>query len=121
MQQQHLNSLATQLAQKPFVVLCLLINLHMANSSSISAKPRMLVVLFMIIFLLCHFISIEGRILGDNIQDVQNKYDSHFVLSKAGFSLTEIEEYTRRSLKGGSDRVAPGGPDPQHHSLPPTN
>ncbi|KAH0651169.1 hypothetical protein KY290_032008 [Solanum tuberosum] len=80
----------------------------------------MLLILFMIIFLFCHFISLEGRILGD-LQVVQTKYDSHFVLSKAGFSLTEIEEYTRRSLKGGSDRVAPGGPDPQHHSLPPTN
>lgn len=76
----------------------------------------------MIISLFYHFISVEGRILGD-IQDINKaKYYSHFVLSKAGFSLTEIEEYTRRSLKGGSDRVAPGGPDPQHHySLPPTN
>ncbi|TMW98713.1 hypothetical protein EJD97_003615 [Solanum chilense] len=87
----------------------------MANSSS-----KMLLILFMIIFLFCHFISLEGRIL-DDLQVVQNKYDSHFVLSKAGFSPTEIEEYTRRSLKGGSDRVAPGGPDPQHHSAPPTN
>ncbi|KAK4368993.1 hypothetical protein RND71_012785 [Anisodus tanguticus] len=76
----------------------------------------MLVVLF--IFFFWHFMTSEARILGD-IRGVQNKYDSHFVLGKAGFSLKEIEEYTRRSLKGGSDRVAPGGPDPQHHALPP--
>ncbi|CAN4103262.1 unnamed protein product [Withania somnifera] len=87
----------------------------MANSS------RMLVVLFMMTSLFFHFMTLEARILGD-IGDVKNKYDSHFVLSKAGFSLTEIEKYTRRSLiKGASDRVAPGGPDSQHHSLPPAN
>ncbi|OIT28328.1 hypothetical protein A4A49_18960 [Nicotiana attenuata] len=88
----------------------------MANSS-ISAKSLMLAFLF-IFFLFCHFITSEARILGD-LPNVVTKYDSHFVLSKAGFSLKEIEEYKRRSLKGGSDRVAPGGPDPQHHSLPP--
>ncbi|KAG5597209.1 hypothetical protein H5410_038441 [Solanum commersonii] len=61
------------------------------------------------------------RSYSGDLQVVQNKYDSHFVLSKAGFSLTEIEEYMRPSLKGGSDRVVPSGPDPLHHSLPPTN
>ncbi|CAN4105032.1 unnamed protein product [Withania somnifera] len=92
----------------------------MANSS-ISSKSIMVVAYLMMIFLFFHFTTLEARILGD-IGDVKNKYDSHFVLNKAGFSLTEIELYTRRSLiKGSSDRVAPGGPDPQHHSLPPAN
>nr|GMD31060.1 CLAVATA3/ESR (CLE)-related protein 5-like [Ipomoea batatas] len=46
-----------------------------------------------------------------------NQVDS--VLSRIGFSPFEIKEYKRRSLNAGTDRVAPSGPDPHHHSLPP--
>lgn len=92
----------------------------MANSST-CAKSRMLLVLFIFFFFLfCQFVTLEARVLGD-IGDVKSKYDSHFVLSKAGFSQAEIEAYTRRSLKVGGDRVTPGGPDSQHHSFPPAN
>ncbi|KAL8510908.1 hypothetical protein ACS0TY_017648 [Phlomoides rotata] len=47
--------------------------------------------------------------------------DSLLFRRKLGFNKAEFEEFRRRSLNAGYDRVAPGGPDPQHHSLSPAN
>ncbi|WOH05609.1 hypothetical protein DCAR_0625028 [Daucus carota subsp. sativus] len=46
-------------------------------------------------------------------------FDSQLFLLKLGYDSFTLEKYRRRSLV--ADRVAPAGPNGQHHSLPPSS
>ncbi|XVF60907.1 hypothetical protein PTKIN_Ptkin08bG0085700 [Pterospermum kingtungense] len=49
------------------------------------------------------------------IQTHENS-ESQFLLHKLGFDLHQLKRYQKLSTRGAnSDRVSPGGPDPQHH------
>lgn len=63
----------------------------------------------------------EARVLHGTQDMHQNNMNIQLFQSKMGISPAEFEYHKRRSLNAVHDRVAPGGPDPQHHSLPPFN
>ncbi|XAR49562.1 hypothetical protein NMG60_11032810 [Bertholletia excelsa] len=88
----------------------------MANIST-SAQTLLLL---LAIFLALTIPSEEARI---PIPANQNKLlNSQLLLHdiKIGLDASKLEYYRRRSLNANSDRNAPGGPDPQHNSLPPS-
>ncbi|XP_010542729.1 PREDICTED: CLAVATA3/ESR (CLE)-related protein 5-like [Tarenaya hassleriana] len=56
----------------------------------------------------------RARVLrGDHVRTT-NEMDSRILLRKLGFDLSKIKGYEGRVMVE-SDRVSPGGPDPQHH------
>ncbi|GJW52249.1 proline-rich protein 2-like protein [Tanacetum coccineum] len=48
-------------------------------------------------------------------QAMQNDDSSQLLLRKLGMKVSDLEYYKRRSLDANPRRVAPGGPDGQHH------
>ncbi|KAM7503357.1 hypothetical protein LguiB_002261 [Lonicera macranthoides] len=64
---------------------------------------------------------VEARDLHGNESMQKNKKATHskLLLHELGFDESKLEEYRRRFLNVGSDRVVPGGPDSHHHSQPP--
>lgn len=87
----------------------------MAHSTALRLIP-----LFFALVSLCFFVS-EARVLHGIQAMHQRNMNIQLFLSKIGFSVAEFEYHKRRSLNAGFDRVAPGGPDPHHHSLPTYN
>ncbi|KAK2977928.1 hypothetical protein RJ640_016605 [Escallonia rubra] len=83
-----------------------------------NTDQRALLFLFTISFAL--LITSEARTLLREVRAMQEKTDSQLMLREFGFDSFTLEYYRRRSLGASSDRVAPGGPDPQHHSQPPS-
>lgn len=90
----------------------------MANSTS---NKIILLLIFILFFFFTFFIACEARDLHGNESMQKNKkvIQSKLLLHELGFDESKLEEYRRRFLHVGSDRVAPGGPDSHHHSLPP--
>ncbi|GAA0186056.1 hypothetical protein LIER_33344 [Lithospermum erythrorhizon] len=85
----------------------------MANNSIVGK----LVIFF---FILSYgFLISEGRVLQTTVpllaKDIIGKEK---LWRKIGFSVADLEYFKRRSLNADVERVAPGGPDPHHHSLP---
>ncbi|KAL7607540.1 hypothetical protein Lser_V15G15497 [Lactuca serriola] len=48
-------------------------------------------------------------------QEVQTGNSSQLLLRKLGLKVSDLEYYKRRSLEANPKRLAPGGPDGQHH------
>lgn len=91
----------------------------MANSTS--NKIILLLIFILFLFFFTFFITCEARDLHGNESMQKNKKATHskLLLHELGFDESKLEEYRRRFLNVGSDRVVPGGPDSHHHSQPP--
>nr|GEU44613.1 hypothetical protein [Tanacetum cinerariifolium] len=76
----------------------------MANT--FSSKGLFLIIIIFLIF------SITSNA---SDQAMQNDYSSQLLLRKLGMKVSDLEYYKRRSLDVNPGRVAPGGPDGQHH------
>ncbi|XP_059669614.1 CLAVATA3/ESR (CLE)-related protein 5-like [Cornus florida] len=88
-------------------------------ASSTAPKVRAMLVMMMVI-LFAVFIDSEARILWEvSAMQKNDNGSSQLLLRKLGYDPSKLENY-RRSLDAKNDRVAPGGPDGQHHfSQPP--
>ncbi|KAL7219331.1 hypothetical protein ACSBR2_012411 [Camellia fascicularis] len=77
----------------------------------------------LVLLLLAIFITSEARILRERHFTTQKNINNELLLHHRGFDPSKfklgIGNYQRLSFAANSDRVAPGGPDPEHHSLPP--
>ncbi|KAL0301222.1 UNVERIFIED_CONTAM: hypothetical protein Sradi_6399000 [Sesamum radiatum] len=81
-----------------------------------------IVLLGMIVIALLYVVSLDAR-SHSRIISVQESADSpRLMLRRLGFDEPKLEYYRRRAitLDAETTRVAPGGPDPQHHSKTPT-
>ncbi|KAL8268686.1 hypothetical protein R6Q59_002484 [Mikania micrantha] len=75
----------------------------MANS----IRSKGLLLISIIFFVFC---------ITSNANEVMhNDYSSQLLLRKLGLKVSDLEYYKRRSLGADPARVAPGGPDGQHH------
>ncbi|KAG5552010.1 hypothetical protein RHGRI_010182 [Rhododendron griersonianum] len=84
-------------------------------AKSTAANASLLLLLFLAI-LSASFISTSGsRIIHTPPKNLKRSN----VLILRDLGLDPSAYYRRRSLLANSDRAAPGGPDPQHHNLPP--
>ncbi|KAE8718089.1 CLAVATA3/ESR (CLE)-related protein 5 [Hibiscus syriacus] len=71
--------------------------------------------LFLILFLMLP-VGSPARILRQAKTDMQRVGDSQLLLHELGFDLHQLNRYRKLAMHGPtSDRVSPGGPDPQHH------
>ncbi|KAE8694439.1 CLAVATA3/ESR (CLE)-related protein 5 [Hibiscus syriacus] len=68
---------------------------------------------FLILFLLLLPMSSQARILHRTESDKKSVSDSQHLLRELGFDLHQLKRYQNSATR--SDRVSPGGPDPQHH------
>ncbi|KAG5396710.1 hypothetical protein IGI04_018524 [Brassica rapa subsp. trilocularis] len=59
--------------------------------------------------------STQARILHDDRVANMGTMDSHVLLRELGFDLSKFKGHNERRFLVNSDRVSPGGPDPQHH------
>ena len=87
----------------------------MASSNSV----RMLI-LFLVVFTVL-FKGSHGRILRGP-PAMKKNIDSRLILLELGYDLAKLSTSKAGTTGGvGSDRISPGGPDPQHNnSHPPT-
>lgn len=61
----------------------------------------------------------DGRILRGPLATKKN-INSRLIFLELGYDLDKLSTSNAGKTRGvGSDRVSPGGPDPQHNSLPP--
>ncbi|CAK9133273.1 unnamed protein product, partial [Ilex paraguariensis] len=93
--------------------------LFLFHSMAKSIAALVLLVLLLSIFSL--LIPSGARVLWGLRATKKDIGSLHLLMSKLGFSPMEVENYRRRSLNVGSDKVSPGGPDGQHHFDAPFN
>ncbi|KAJ0045985.1 hypothetical protein Pint_04688 [Pistacia integerrima] len=73
----------------------------------------------LVMFLVLVVIS-EAQVSAGIPAALAEKIDSKLILRKLGYDVSKLERYGRKLMLGsGTQRVSPGGPDSQHHSLPP--
>ncbi|KAF9670690.1 hypothetical protein SADUNF_Sadunf13G0094900 [Salix dunnii] len=86
---------------------------HMATR--VASTPRATILLLMVLFSAI-FLTSQSRILREDQAMQGNVKSSRNLLLELGFELSKLEHYQRLSAHGvDSDRLSPGGPDPQHH------
>uniref|UniRef100_A0A6N2MNW8 CLAVATA3/ESR-like protein n=1 Tax=Salix viminalis TaxID=40686 RepID=A0A6N2MNW8_SALVM len=80
-----------------------------------STNSRAMILLLMV-FLSGIFLTSQSRILKGDQAMQGNVKSSRDLLLELGFELSKVEHYQKLSAHGAdSDRLSPGGPDPQHH------
>lgn len=90
-------------------------NLHNKKEPKQAIKTPMAVtmrskgLLFIFIIFFVFFITSDAN------QVVQNNASNQLLLRKLGMKVSDLEYYKRRSLGVIPGRLAPGGPDGQHH------
>ncbi|XAR66549.1 hypothetical protein NMG60_11012825 [Bertholletia excelsa] len=52
------------------------------------------------------------------LETMKKKIDSNLLLLELGIDFSKMKQNRRKMIN--TDRVAPGGPDPQHHEAPPS-
>lgn len=82
----------------------------MAISSSIRFS-----LLLILLLLFANASSLRATRYGSVEAHVKKMIDSKRILRELGFDLSKMKHYNRRAMDVDKDRVAPGGPDRQHH------
>ncbi|KAJ0837462.1 hypothetical protein HanRHA438_Chr16g0778441 [Helianthus annuus] len=72
-----------------------------------SVRSKVLLLICIIFFFLC--------VTSNANEAMHNDNSSQLLIRKLGLKVSDLEYYKRRSLGANPDRVAPGGPDGQHH------
>ncbi|KAL1190655.1 CLAVATA3/ESR (CLE)-related protein 6 [Cardamine amara subsp. amara] len=61
------------------------------------------------------FLKSQARILRADRAATMGNMDSQVLLHELGFDLSKFKGHNEKRFLVDSDRVSPGGPDPQHH------
>ncbi|XP_056863752.1 CLAVATA3/ESR (CLE)-related protein 6-like [Raphanus sativus] len=76
--------------------------------------PKQALIILLIIFS-SPILSTHARILNADRVANMGIMNSQVLLRELGFDLSKFKGYNERRFLVDSERVSPGGPDPQHH------
>lgn len=72
--------------------------------------------LFVLIVMSSMLVASSEARLSHQFSVLPEKINSKLILRQLGYDVSKLENYGgRRMLNSDTQRVAPGGPDPQHH------
>lgn len=103
-------------------------DIHRPNFFSIMCNNKLKIICILLLSLVALFtrqLAIVGdaRIWDPSISKMKLKGENYHILAYFGYDEFKINMYRRRSLENKNEddiyRVTPGGPESQHHSLPP--
>ncbi|GMI99319.1 hypothetical protein HRI_003601200 [Hibiscus trionum] len=99
---------------KPLIFISIVSSSAIHNMAKYSTVVSALTVFLILVSMLP--MSSEARILRPAESDTQSVSDTQHLLHKLGFDLRRLNRYQESATRvSSSDRVSPGGPDPQHH------